>query len=964
MSEHTREDPAHIPSSTYRLQLNRQFNLEQAAQLADYLSALGIGDCYLSPFLTAAPGSMHGYDVVDPTRINPEIGTREDLERCSRILKRHGLGIIADVVPNHMCIEDPANRWWWDVLENGPSSRFARYFDIDWNPPKQDLVNKVLLPILGDQYGRILEDQQITVEYDRGSFFATVNQQSLPLAPRSWALLLEPASAVLKKRLGESDEHLLELESILTALSHLAPSDEKDAAKVLERQHETEVIRRRLTALMDSSEDVRNEVEASRREINGVKGSPRSFDRLEELLGRQSYRLAFWKVAADEINYRRFFDINQLAAIRVEDPEVFQAVHALLLELIRDGEIDGLRVDHSDGLRDPAEYFSRLQAACTSVRIASRPFFVVTEKILSGNEELRSDWPVEGTTGYDFLGQVNGLFIDRARRRAFYLLYEGFTGCSPSFEDLRYVCQKLILQTSMSSELNVLANKLDKISERQRWSRDFTRASLRHVLRETIACFPIYRTYITEREARPDPEDERHIRSAIGCAKRRNQSTDGSIFDFLKSLLLLEDPDGIDDGQRSERREFVMSLQQFTGPVVAKGLEDTAFYRQSPLASLNEVGSDPRQFGISIAAFHTHNMKRLDSWPHALLATATHDSKRSEDVRARINVLSEIPGEWYRTIRSWRALNVHCKTHIGGAETPSGAEEYLFYQTLAGVWPLHDADLREHEELTLRMQAYMRKVLREAKVHSSWINPNQPYEEAVDRFVGAALKRSPENRFMPEFIHFVGKIKAAGMWNSLSQTLLKIASPGVPDFYQGNEMWDFSLVDPDNRRPVDYELRRQTLDRLRREADDPPALIDRLASNPANGALKLFVISRALCFRKSNRDLLEEGAYIPLRAAGARQNHVIAFARNRGGKSVLAVASRFFMALGADRRMPTGEEVWGDSVLKLRQDFAHTAWRDVFSQSTIEMDRRSGKYTLPLAKMFAHLPVALLYAEE
>jgi (1->4)-alpha-D-glucan 1-alpha-D-glucosylmutase len=956
-----RDDPDHIPSSTYRLQLNSKFTFRQALELVDYLSSIGIDYFYLSPFLMAAPGSVHGYDVTNPARINPEIGTRDDLRLLSDCLKRRGMGIIADVVPNHMCIDDPANEWWWDVLENGPSSLFARYFDINWNPPKRDLVNKVLLPILGDQYGRILEDQQIAVVCENGTFCVSVYQKPLPLAPRTWALVLAPALEGLKAKLGETHEHVLELESILTALSHLAPNDEEDPAKIRERQREKEVIRKRLAALMDSSGAARNEIEASRKRINGERGVPHSFDRLEELLAQQSYRLAFWKVAADEINYRRFFDINQLAAIRVEKPEVFHSVHALLFDLVKEGSVDGLRVDHSDGLLDPAEYFRRIQRACMSARDSSRRSYVVTEKILVGNENLRSDWDIEGTTGYDFLGLVNGLFVDHDRRRAFYRVYESFTGSSPAFEDLVYSCKRLILQTSMSGELNVLAGKLDKISEQHRWSRDFTLSSLRHVLRETIACFPIYRTYTTALASRPDPEDERHIRNAISRAKRRNQSTEESIFDFLQSVLLLEDPEGIDIAQRAERREFILSFQQFTAPVMAKGLEDTAFYRHFPLSSLNEVGADLRPFGISPAAFHARNLDRRRSWPNALLTTSTHDTKRSEDVRARINVLSEIPIEWHRAIRSWHALNLGRKTKIADTEIPSLAEEYFFYQTLAGVWPLNGPSPAEKQELIERLSAYMRKSLREAKIHSSWINPNESYEEAVVQFVRLSLEPSLENSFPREFAAFVEKIKVAGMWNSLSQTLLKIASPGVPDFYQGTEIWDFSLVDPDNRRPVDYSRRCQLLKRLREmQPRGALPLLEELTSDLTDGAIKLYVISRSLCFRKSNLDLLTKGSYIPLRATGRLQNHAIAFSRGLGRRSVIAATGRFFMSLGAEKTKPTGPGVWSDSALQLRRDVPRAAYRDVFTGRTVEIVEQAGRHIIPLSEVFAHLPVALL----
>ena len=960
-----REQPDHIPTSTYRLQLNREFTFAQATELVSYLSELGIGDCYLSPFLMAVPGSMHGYDVTNHAKLNPEIGTMEEFRQLTERLKRHRMGVIADVVPNHMSIGHPSNEWWWDVLENGPSSPFAHYFDIDWNPPKPDLKNKVLFPILGDQYGRVLEDQQITVSWcNRGGFSASVYGKVLPLGPRTWGLLLQGAMAELKERLGEAHESVLELESILTALSHMALPDETDEEKIRERQREKEVVKKRLSILMEANEVAGQAIAASCRNANGIKGVPHSFDRLEELLAQQSYRLCYWRVASDEINYRRFFDVNELAAIRVEDPEVFAAVHAFLFELIREGCIQGLRVDHPDGLFNPAEYFHRLQVGSRSAKGTGRPFYIVSEKILTGDEELRGDWEIEGTTGYDFLGAVNGLLADRSHRRAFYHLYEAFTGWPPSYEDLVYESKKLILQTSLASELYLLANKLDRISEQHRWSRDFTRPSLRHVLRETIACFPIYRTYTSERSSRVDSEDERHIRFAISRAKRRNPATDESIFDFLQSVLLLEDPDGIDDEQQKDRRQFVMSFQQFTGPVTAKGIEDTAFYRRAPLVSLNEVGSEFKHFGITASAFHTLNIKHLISWPHTMLATSTHDSKRSEDTRARINVLSEIPAEWYRATRRWRDLNRNRKAALTGTEVPSPAEEYFFYQNLAGIWPVREPDPAEYERLVTRMRAYMEKALREAKTHTSWINPNRNYEEAVGRFIEAALEPSPDNQFLSEFRTFVDTIIHAGMWNSLSQTLAKIASPGVPDFYQGSEIWDFSLVDPDNRRPVDYTVRACLLRKIRdMEARGVEPMLEQMMKDPTDGAIKMYVIRRSLCVRKDHQEVLTQGGYVPLRSIGERQNHVIAFARMLGRRSVIAVMGRFFKRLAADR-LPIGPEVWGDSRLLLRKEVSTAGYRDVFTKKIIGEETRAGKRTLPLAEVFSHLPVALLESIE
>jgi (1->4)-alpha-D-glucan 1-alpha-D-glucosylmutase len=966
MAPRTRINLTHIPVSTYRLQLNRDFTFRQASDLVDYLHELGIGDYYLSPILMTAPGSPHGYDVTCHSKLNPEIGTLEEFRDLSRRLKEHGMGLIADVVPNHMAIGDPSNEWWWAVLENGPSSRFAHYFDIDWHPPKTDLTNKVLCPILGDQYGRVLEDQQISVvTAERGGFCIAVYDKLLPLAARSWTMLLEPTVARLREQLGDDHEHVLELESLLAALCHLAPSDEKDEARVRERQRETEIVRRRLVALADVSEVVREAIEACRKEFNGTKGVPRSFDRLEDLLAQQSYRLCYWRVASDEINYRRFFDVNNLAAIRVEDREVFAAVHALMFELVHEGHVDGFRVDHPDGLLDPTEYFHRLQAGCMSATGKQQPFFIVGEKILAGTEELRSDWDIEGTTGYDFLGILNGLFVDRNRRQAFQHLYEAFTGWSPPYADLVYGCKRLILQTSMASELNLLTNKLDRISEQHRWSRDFTRQSLRHALRETIACFPIYRTYTTELSSGADAEDERYIRLAIGLAKRRNPSTSESIFDFLQSVLLLDDPYGIDHAQRTQRRQFVLSFQQFTGPVMAKGLEDTAFYRHTPLASLNEVGGRFGQFGTTPADFHALNVKHLASWPNTLLATSTHDSKRSEDTRARLNVLSEIPAEWDRAIRQWRAMNSPHKTELAGAEVPSPAEEYSFYQDLVGIWPLEEPTPQEYEQLIARFQAYMQKALREAKLHTSWINPNESYEHAVESFVAATLDPRANHGFLEEFRKFVGTLFHAGMWNSLSQTLLKIASPGVPDFYQGSEIWNFSLVDPDNRRPVDYALRRNLLRTLRTaETQSVERLVEQLIENPSDGAIKLYVTRCALRFRKINHRLLSTGSYIPLRGAGKRQNHVVAFARTLGPHSVIAMAGRLFMGLGAGANLPLGVEAWGDSVVLLRKECRHAIYRDIFTQRMIEPEVRKGRFVLPLAKVFSHLPVALLESAE
>ena len=959
-----RAQPSRVPASTYRLQLNGGFTFANAADIVDYLDALGITDFYLSPFLMARRGSLHGYDVVDHGQFNPEIGTEADFERLSARLKQFGMGMIADVVPNHMCISDCANKWWWDVLESGPYSLYARWFDIDWAPLKPDLMNKVLLPILGDQFGRVLDRGEITVVYRDGEFCAAYFDTRLPITPRSWPLILLPALSAAKQRLSVDNPSVLELESVLTAISHLPFTSKIDEAIVQELHREKQAIKNRLSKLVNENGAIRESVEEGLTTVNGVKGDLRSFDTLEKLLAGQFYRLSHWRVAADEINYRRFFDVNDLAAIRVEDPDVFQAVHSLIFELIKRGHVTGIRVDHPDGLYDPAKYFRDLQSGCQAARNhGNRPFFVVCEKILIGDEELRKNWLIEGTTGYGFLNFLNGLFVDHSKKRALDRLYRVFTGAVQSYDDLLYNSKKMALQFSMSSELNVMARELDRISEQHRWSRDFTLESLHTALLETIACFPVYRTYVTEDA--PEPEDERHILAALDRAKYRNRVISESVFDFVRGVLLHHDPEGLSADQISQRRHFVMRFQQFTGPVTAKGLEDTAFYRHHPLASLNEVGGDLTQFGTSPGFFHAKNLIRRRGWPNAMLATSTHDSKRSEDVRALINVLSEIPADWHRAIRSWHEMNLGRRREAGGATAPDPNEEYLFYQTLVGAWPLKPMNADQHQILIGRINQYMEKAIREAKVHSSWIHPNIAYEEAIHAFVDAALERSPRNEFLEAFVAFRCRIASAGMLNALSQVLLKATAPGVPDFYQGNELWNLALVDPDNRQPVDFSLRRSLLRQIDRSVNsEPAAFVDRMANTLADGLIKLYVTSRALRFRRANPDLFSRGTYLSLRSGGDRQAHVVAFARTLGRRQALTAVGRFFVALGAAQAFPVGERAWGDSFLILRSELGNREYRDILTDVAIKPEARNGKFVLPLRQVFAHLPLALLVSEN
>ena len=971
---------ARIPGSTYRLQFNRDFTFEQARSLVPYFDELGVTDCYSSPVLKARAGSVHGYDVVDPTRLNPEVGTEEEFVAFARALRERGMGVLMDVVPNHMCIAGSENRWWFDVLENGPSSPYARFFDIDWNPPNPDLTDRILLPILGDQFGRVLESQEVKVTYRDGAFFANYWETTLPVAPRTSTLALELTLEELRGRLrprqgdaegGELHPDLLELESIITSLRNLPPRTETDPARVRERFREKEVARRRLSTLVRESNEARAAVHAALEGLNGRRGKPRTFDRLAELLSNQAYRLCFWRAASDEINYRRFFDINELAAVRVEERPVFTAVHEVVFRLMRQGLVTGLRVDHVDGLHDPSKYLQDLQREAGSAleRAPAHgrgegggeggpPCYVLVEKILGHDEQLRRDWPVHGTTGYEYMNLLNGVFVDESNGRAFRALYEEFVGAPTKFDDLLYHCKKLILRNAMSSELHVLSRRLYRVAGQSRYTRDFTLNSLQGALSEVIACFPVYRSYIRRKHDSASADDRLHINAAVRAAKRRNQAQDPSVYDFIRSVLLLEDPKGLTREQRAERRDFVLRFQQLTSPVTAKGLEDTAFYRFFPLSSLNEVGGEPAIFGTALGRFHERNHDRRETWPHALSATSTHDTKRSEDVRARVNVLSEIPEEWNRAIYRWREMNRPKKARVEGGAAPDANEEYLLYQTLVGTWPLEEAGDEGHEAYVARIRAYMQKAVKEAKLHTSWINPDEEYERAVADFVGAVLDRGANAPFVADLAAFQRLTARAGMLNSLSQTLLKVAAPGVPDFFQGTEVWDFSLVDPDNRRPVDYGLRRRLLDSLREgEEAGRAALTEELLASPEDGRVKLYVTSRALNFRRARAALFAEGEYVPLEAEGPRARCAVAFARRLGNEEVLAVAGRFFTRLGAGGAggLRLAGDAWGETSLPLG-GLGGRRFRDVFTGAEFE----AGGGRLPLSSVLSPLPVALL----
>jgi (1->4)-alpha-D-glucan 1-alpha-D-glucosylmutase len=957
-----------IPTATYRMQFHAGFTFDNASRVVPYLQQLGISALYSSPIATARPGSTHGYDVVDPGKVNPELGGEQGLQNLSARLQESGLGLVVDIVPNHMGVLHESNQWWWDVLENGPGSPYADFFDIDWHPPKQELQNRVCIATLGQQFGVCLEAGELKVQFtDDGIFIVRYYDKSFPTAPRTWTTLLLRALEKLKQGPGGNltNDHLMEFESIITGLHNLPLREDTEPEKMIERQREKEVAKRRLRALISEAPDVHAAIHGIVDELNGKPGDPASFDALEQFLKGQAYRLSFWRTAPDEINYRRFFDVNELAAIRVELPQVFKSVHAMVFRLIQEGIITGLRVDHPDGLFNPPQYFSNLQHGC-HMSLASRDvstsefpaherdcaMWVVVEKILALDERLREDWVVHGTTGYDYLNAVNRLFVNGPGERPLLKLYAKFTGTSVNFKELMNECKKLILDVSMSGELVVLARRLDRISEQHRRTRDFTLSSLQDALAEVIAGFPVYRSYIRPDSDRVSDDDRRHIVAAIRAAKRRNPSVDPTIYDFIGSVLLLEDPEGISENERFQRRDFVLRLQQFTGPVMAKGLEDTAFYREYPLLSLNEVGGEPEKFGISVDEFHRRCADQFQNWPHTMLSTSTHDTKRSEDVRARINVLSEIPREWERAALRWRQLNRKRKVQVDGIHVPTSKEEYMLYQTLVGVWPLDPA---ERAELPNRLKEYIIKASREAKVHTSWVNVNSAHEDALKSFIDQVLDPGRGARFIAALEEFHSRVAGLGALNSLSQVLLKATCPGVPDFYQGTELWDFSMVDPDNRRPVDYDRRIQLLDSIRDAVGNSEKLQD-IVQNWRDGRVKMHVVARALNFRREHESLFSQGAYIPLTVGGDQADSIIAFARKHNNQFAVTVVPRFLARAGLPAGQLVMPDLWNRTTIRFPNRAPET-WRNEMTGETVQL--LPGSLELPLT-FLSGFPVALL----
>jgi (1->4)-alpha-D-glucan 1-alpha-D-glucosylmutase len=958
-----------LPVSTYRLQLRAGCTFEDAARLAPYLHRLGITDLYSSPIFQFHPGSTHGYDVTDHRHVSDDLGGELGLGVLSAALDAHGMGLVLDFVPNHMGIEDArANHWWWDVIENGPCSPYARFFDIDWTPVKAELTDKVLLPVLGDQYGRALERGELVLDLVDGALVLRYFEHVFPINPRRAPSIFRRDIAALVAALGEQDPDVRELLSILTALDNLPAIVETAPERVNERQREKEIARERLARLIANSGPIRAHLAACLADVTGTPGDADSFDALHALLEVQAYRLAAWRTAFHEINYRRFFDVNTLISIRMEEPEVFAAAHELLVRLVGEGIVTGLRLDHLDGLSDPAEYLRNLEHAVRSGRGLGvprdgdpPPLWVVAEKILSAGETLPKTWRLHGSSGYDFLNELNGVFVDPHGERSLRRTYERFTGIRAELGDIVYTSKKIVMESTLASELNVLAHQLNRISESDRCSRDFTLNSLRDMLLEVVACFPAYRSYVTA--ADHHDADVRLIDTAIERAQRRNPAMDASIFTFLRDVML-EGPAAADAAtapDRLARREFVLKLQQYTGPVQAKGLEDTAFYRYNLLLSANEVGGAPQRFSRSVESFHEGNRMRAIHWPHAMLCTATHDTKRGEDARARLNVLSEIPDAWSRALTRWSQINASHRTIVEGAPAPDRNDEIHFYQALLAIWP---PGATAPGALAARLGPYMAKVVREAKVHTSWIHEQQGYEQAVADFVARTLEGPRASRFLDHFLPLAERVARLGMLNSLAQLVLKLASPGVPDFYQGSELWDLSVVDPDNRRPVDFRERDHLLQGLEPLLDgsgQPEARADgvrQLLREWSSGAIKLYLTACGLRLRRELTAVFLHGTYRPIEVSGEKAEHVVALVRRHGDDAVLAVVPRWCARLTFDEA-PLGLTVWGTTELALPPDLAGRSWVDAFSGWRIDGDPPD-RLRIPVGRVLSAAPVALL----
>ena len=915
----------HIPTSTYRIQFHSEFNFNKAQEIITYLADLGVGDLYASPIFKASKGSTHGYDVVDPTILNPELGTESDFNDLITQIQQHHLGWLQDIVPNHMAY-DSQNLWLMDVLENGKYSDFFDFFDIHWNQTYEEMDGRVLAPMLGDFYANALERGEIQLDYQNKNLLIDYFGLKLPLRIESYIAFITHNLGKLAREIGRQHPDFIKFLGILYLLKNIP-----EETKGRERLDQINFVKSLLWETYTENSNVKKFIQNNLKEFNGEAGNTESFDLLDKLLNQQFYRLSFWKVGAEEINYRRFFTVNELISVKVEELKVFKKTHELISKLVAENKFKGVRIDHIDGLYNPAQYLTRLREILGEA-------YITVEKILELEEDLPPNWQIQGTSGYEFLNYVNGIFCYSKNEREFSKIYSSFTGLNYNYKKLVYEKKGLILEKNLAGDLENLVQILKKIASHTREGSDFTVYGLRKALFEVLVLFPIYRTYVDENGI--SDTDEKYVTQAIKAAKKKVPSLINEL-DFIQKILLLEYEDFRSKIQREEWLHFVMRSQQLTGPLMAKGVEDTLLYVYNRLLSLNEVGGNPSHFGIELELFHKFNRDKVENWQHGMNTTATHDTKRGEDVRARLNVLSEIPQEWSQQVNQWREINQAYKQE----GMPDANDEYLLYQTLLGTYPFEENELADFPD---RIKDYILKAVREAKVYTAWLRPDEAYEQAFLSFIDRLLEDKTD--FLQQFKPFQQKIAEYGIYNSLSQVLIKNTAPGVPDLYQGAELWELSLVDPDNRRPVDYQKRREFLEDIKtRSSQDILELIKELITTKENGKIKLFLTHQLLNARKKYSELFLNGDYQEIEVIGEHQDSIIAFSRNYRDKTVVAIAPRFLTKIIKPGQLPLGMEVWSDTSLKL----ANNNWHNLIDGQTIAGDTAVGK-------ILQNFPVALL----